>query len=661
MTYLSENVSRSNGRGLSRGRSRSQSRGNSRRMPRSQSTVHVRKRSPWDDYFFYDWRVDYNAKKSRGRSIDRNPDSSWIQAHTGIKENLHAGCKKPKHKDDQIAYHRLLSPARLSANGGYTANRHCSNMMGEGKNSRPHLGGEYKHSHRYDGCGMIETPHSRSKYSTRSSRSVSGDRKSRTTSPSVKRMPTAESNEECSGNESFGNTIRYSRRRSLSRDRRVERREIIRGKGEHERAHRGRSRGRCSGHRIEKDNSPYRTNKPLDPPEECDGITKIITHAAKSENSESTRSSAYSGSISGKSSVDYHNHEYFNYKVNNFRGTFHESLTDSSIPSQYADKCYTHEENNNSMPLGDLQNIICLLESGDTRVKEKQQQLKTKGSKFSRMEKKNAIIDMLEDQIDSLMYASDFIKEEYMMNKSIQIATGGNCLEADTERFEERMSVEAEGKDCFNEFSTKASHSPSFDSISVSQFDRKGDCSDAKSVETFTNYNDLSSKSCVTEYSSEQSSSYWGSSVGSDRLNHDDASTFDCSPESSSQYHCTYKISGNTSTKLNMEKHRKKRFSSHRKLLVWIKKIKSQDKDRARKSQLGVNKVCDMEWTDFEGRHGIYSGRINHDNIPHGKGLMIVNDSDVIKEGLWVNGVLNKGKNDELYELMAEILFGSFD
>lgn len=559
-----------------------------------------------------------------------------------IKENLNTGCKKSKYNDDHIANNHCLSSAGLSANEGYTANRHWS-----------HLVGDYKHSHRHNGCSMFEAPYSQSKYSTGSSRSVGGNRKSRTISPSAKRIPTAESNEERNSSESFGNTIRYSRRGSLSRDRRVERREMRRGKCEHERSHRGRSRGRCS--------CPSRTDKYFDPPEECDGITNVITHAAKSENIESTRGSVYSSSISGKSSVDYHNHEYFNCKVKNFRGTFHESLTDSSIPTQYADKFHTHEQKNNAMSLRDLQNIICVLESGDARVKEKQQQLKTNGSTFSRMEKKNAIIDMLQHQIDSLMYASDFIKEEYMMNKSIQIATGCNCLEANTERFEERMPDKAEGTDCFNEYRTKASDSPSFDSISTSQFDRKVECSDAKSLESFTNYNDLSSKSGVTEYSSEQSSSDWSSSVGSDRFDNDDASTFDSTPESNNQHQCTHKISGNTSVEMNMGKHREKKFSGHRRLLVWIEKIKRKDKDRARKSQLGINRVCGMEWTDFEGKQGIYSGRINHDNVPHGEGLMIVNESGVIKEGLWVNGVLNKGKNDEFYELMAEILFGSFE
>ena len=47
-----------------------------------------------------------------------------------------------------------------------------------------------------------------------------------------------------------------------------------------------------------------------------------------------------------------------------------------------------------------------------------------------------------------------------------------------------------------------------------------------------------------------------------------------------------------------------------------------------------------MVWTDLNGDTGRYTGELNNDQLPHGKGLMKYDFTGLIGEGEWVNGVL---------------------
>ncbi len=57
--------------------------------------------------------------------------------------------------------------------------------------------------------------------------------------------------------------------------------------------------------------------------------------------------------------------------------------------------------------------------------------------------------------------------------------------------------------------------------------------------------------------------------------------------------------------------------------------------------------VRGMEWMDFKGRSGRYTGEVNQDKIPHGNGVMRY-DFGLIAEGEWVHGVLKEGPHDHL-------------
>lgn len=57
--------------------------------------------------------------------------------------------------------------------------------------------------------------------------------------------------------------------------------------------------------------------------------------------------------------------------------------------------------------------------------------------------------------------------------------------------------------------------------------------------------------------------------------------------------------------------------------------------------------VRGMEWIDFKGQSGRYSGEINQDKIPHGNGIMRY-DFGLIAEGEWVRGILKEGPHDHL-------------
>eukprot|EP00970_Alexandrium_tamarense_P014300 scaffold4047_cov135-Alexandrium_tamarense.AAC.6 len=59
---------------------------------------------------------------------------------------------------------------------------------------------------------------------------------------------------------------------------------------------------------------------------------------------------------------------------------------------------------------------------------------------------------------------------------------------------------------------------------------------------------------------------------------------------------------------------------------------------------LGGCTVYGMEWIDFSGMAGRYTGTVNEDNLPEGKGIMKY-DFGLIAEGEWVKGVLNNGSS----------------
>eukprot|EP00804_Cyclotella_cryptica_P027946 CCRYP_003842-RA/>CCRYP_003842-RA protein AED:0.09 eAED:0.09 QI:0/-1/0/1/-1/1/1/0/195 len=62
----------------------------------------------------------------------------------------------------------------------------------------------------------------------------------------------------------------------------------------------------------------------------------------------------------------------------------------------------------------------------------------------------------------------------------------------------------------------------------------------------------------------------------------------------------------------------------------------------------GVTKGCTvygMEWIDLCGMAGKYTGDVNEDNIPDGKGNMKY-DFGLIAQGEWIKGVLNIGSSD---------------
>ncbi|KAL7468919.1 hypothetical protein ACHAXS_009163 [Conticribra weissflogii] len=113
-------------------------------------------------------------------------------------------------------------------------------------------------------------------------------------------------------------------------------------------------------------------------------------------------------------------------------------------------------------------------------------------------------------------------------------------------------------------------------------------------------------------------------------------------------------------TRIHRNSRRSKANSStgkQMKFRLWMGKNKRKNKPRVAKwSKIGVDSVCRMEWTDHEGKAGTYSGSVNHDDVPHGEGAMRMFHNGEIRKGLWINGVLNVGKCDEIYERMAERL-----
>ncbi|KAL3817207.1 hypothetical protein ACHAXA_001762 [Cyclostephanos tholiformis] len=64
--------------------------------------------------------------------------------------------------------------------------------------------------------------------------------------------------------------------------------------------------------------------------------------------------------------------------------------------------------------------------------------------------------------------------------------------------------------------------------------------------------------------------------------------------------------------------------------------------------------VRGMEWIDFNGLSGRYTGAVNNDQIPHGTGIMKY-DYGLIAQGHWINGVLKEGPLDRMISAAASM------
>ena len=64
--------------------------------------------------------------------------------------------------------------------------------------------------------------------------------------------------------------------------------------------------------------------------------------------------------------------------------------------------------------------------------------------------------------------------------------------------------------------------------------------------------------------------------------------------------------------------------------------------------------VCGMEWTDLNGETGRYTGEVNNDRLPNGRGIMKYNYG-LIAEGEFVNGVLREGPQDRMMSAAASM------
>jgi hypothetical protein len=67
--------------------------------------------------------------------------------------------------------------------------------------------------------------------------------------------------------------------------------------------------------------------------------------------------------------------------------------------------------------------------------------------------------------------------------------------------------------------------------------------------------------------------------------------------------------------------------------------------------------VRGMEWTDFNGSSGRYTGEVNNDRLPHGRGIMKYSYG-LIAEGEFNNGVLNEGPQDRIISAAASMSAG---
>merc|ERR1712238_372179 len=64
-----------------------------------------------------------------------------------------------------------------------------------------------------------------------------------------------------------------------------------------------------------------------------------------------------------------------------------------------------------------------------------------------------------------------------------------------------------------------------------------------------------------------------------------------------------------------------------------------------------------MEWTDFNGSSGRYTGEVNNEGVPHGKGIMKYSYG-LIAEGEFNNGVLKEGPQDRIISEARSISAG---
>lgn len=67
--------------------------------------------------------------------------------------------------------------------------------------------------------------------------------------------------------------------------------------------------------------------------------------------------------------------------------------------------------------------------------------------------------------------------------------------------------------------------------------------------------------------------------------------------------------------------------------------------------------VRGMEWTDLNGDSGRYTGEVNDDRLPHGRGIMKYSFG-LIAEGDWSNGVLKEGPQDRMISAAASMAGG---
>jgi len=62
--------------------------------------------------------------------------------------------------------------------------------------------------------------------------------------------------------------------------------------------------------------------------------------------------------------------------------------------------------------------------------------------------------------------------------------------------------------------------------------------------------------------------------------------------------------------------------------------------------------VRGLDWTDLNGGSGRYTGEVDNDQLPHGRGVMKY-DYGLIAEGEWVHGVLKEGPHDRMISAAA--------
>jgi hypothetical protein len=72
---------------------------------------------------------------------------------------------------------------------------------------------------------------------------------------------------------------------------------------------------------------------------------------------------------------------------------------------------------------------------------------------------------------------------------------------------------------------------------------------------------------------------------------------------------------------------------------------KGQPQNKSKGKQGGSCTVYGMDWIDVSGMAGKYTGTVNDNNVPDGKGVMKY-DFGLIAEGEWIKGVLNGGSRN---------------